>query len=208
MADVLLVEDHAAVREGLALLLSRAGQVVVGSTGEVGHGLALAAARKPRVIVLDLDLGDEHGLAWLDRLQAAAPEARILIYTAAEEPGVLEAALAGGAAGVALKACSGAELVEAVRAVADGRRYLDPRLTEILRESVGNDLSPREKQVLELLAAGLTGEQVADRLFLSPETVRTHVRNAMRKLGAPTRARAVVLALTTGRIAAAQRESA
>lgn len=199
-SSVVIIDDHAALRDGLGMVLQRAGFSVVGTTGDPERGLTLAESRRPDVIVLDLDLDGQDGMAWLDRFRSATPESRILIYTAAAEPGVLEAAAGVDAAGIALKACSSAELVEAVRAVADGRRYLDVRLSEILRDSVGDDLSRRERQILGLLAAGLTGEQAAARLFVSPETVRTHVRNAMRKLGAQTRARAIVLALKNGRI--------
>lgn len=205
---VLLVDDHAAVREGLGMLLDRAGLGVVGATGDPVRAIELAAGRRPDVIVLDLHLGVDDGRRWLDALRAAAPDAAILVYTAAEEPGVLESVLNGEVAGLALKACSSVELVEAVNAVAAGRRYLDPRLAAILRDAPGADLSPREREVLALLAAGLTGEQVARRLVLSPETVRTHVRNAMRKLEAPTRARAVVLALKSGRIAGPESQAA
>lgn len=198
---VLLIEDHAAVRDGLRLLLERGGISVVGATGDPARGLALAHDRRPDVIILDLDLGDDDGTRWLTQLQAATPGARILIYTAAEEAGVLESALHGEVAGLALKACSAVELVEAVNAVAAGRRYLDPRVAAILRDAPGADLSPREKEVLALLAAGLTGEQVAQRLVLSPETVRTHVRKAMTKLEADTRTQAVARALRESLIA-------
>jgi DNA-binding NarL/FixJ family response regulator len=207
-SSVVIIDDHAALRDGLGMLLQRAGFAVVGTTGDPERALGLARSRRPDVIVLDLDLDGEDGMAWLDRYRSACPESRILIYTAAAEPGVLEAAADLDAAGIALKACSSAEFVEAVRAVADGRRYLDVRITEILRDGVGDDLSRRERQILGLLAAGLTGEQAAERLFVSPETVRTHVRNAMRKLGAKTRARAIVLALKNGRIKLPREEEA
>jgi DNA-binding NarL/FixJ family response regulator len=130
------------------------------------------------------------------------PDLRIVLYTGAADERQLLDALDAGAAGFALKSGDPQELEDAIRTVAAGGDYIDPRLTPLLATG-GNGrkrLSPREREIMGLLSQGLSGEEVASRLFLSPETVRTHVRNAMGKLGAATRAHAVALALQHGEI--------
>jgi DNA-binding NarL/FixJ family response regulator len=151
----------------------------------------------PDVVVIDLGLPDEPGLVLVRRLLAKRPDLRIVIYTGLEDAALLGEALECGALGVMLKGSPITEVLDALRAARRGERYIDSRLAALLedREDLPAILTKREREVFDLLAGGLTGEEIAVRLVLSPETVRTHVRNAMRKLEARTRTEAVVQAI-------------
>lgn len=199
-----VVEDHPAMRQGLELLLGRQGCVVVGSAGRAADAWDAIQERRPDVAVIDLNLPDESGVALARRLLADDPELGVLLYTGAEDRDTLTEALGCGARGFAVKAAPPQELIEAIRTIAKGGAYVDPRLKSMVRAGSTTEdaptLSPREREVLDLLSKGLTGEDAAERLFLSPETVRTHVRNAMRKLEANTRTHAIVIALQQGEI--------
>jgi DNA-binding NarL/FixJ family response regulator len=199
-----VVEDHEALRTGMELLLGRNGCVIVGGAGDAAEGYELIVGTSPDVAVVDVNLPDESGASLSRRLLSEDPELGILLYTGADDHETLQEALDCGARGFALKAGPPGELVEAIRAVAGGEGYVDPRLRSTLLGRSTTDqigaLSPREREVLDLLARGFTGEQAAERLHLSPETVRTHVRNAMGKLEASTRAHAIAIALRQGEI--------
>ncbi len=186
---LVLVEDHAALREGLALLLEREGYEVVGCAGDVAEGETLVTAARPDVVLCDIALGDgSSGLELLDRLLAADPELQLVLYTGSDEPHVVHAGIDAGARGYVLKDAGLDELVRAIEEVASGGAYVDPRLHRVLlhRKALERlpQLSPREREVIALFAEGRTNEQVAADLVLSVETVRTHVRNAMAKLQA------------------------
>jgi DNA-binding NarL/FixJ family response regulator len=201
--NVVIVDDHVALRRGMELLLRRAGHHIVGTADDAEAGEALILRRKPDVALVDLALPGKSGAQLTRSLLGSDPKLRIILYTGAADERQLLDALDAGAAGVALKSGDPEELEQAIRAVAAGDDYLDPRLTPLLARG-GNGrartLSPREGEILGLLSQGLSGEEAAKQLFLSPETVRTHVRNAMTKLGAATRAHAVALALQRGEI--------
>jgi DNA-binding NarL/FixJ family response regulator len=201
---LVLVEDHQALREGLELLLGREGCTVVGTAGSLDEGEALIAQTEPDVAVVDIRLGDESGIELTRRLLDANPDRRIVLYTGESDSDVLFDALDSGARGYALKEGSPGELVGALQIVADGGTYVDPRLRPALLSRRTTQrlpaLSPREREIMDLLAQGLTGEQVAERLVLSAETVKTHIRNAMNKLEASTRVHAVAIALREGYI--------
>jgi DNA-binding NarL/FixJ family response regulator len=203
--NVVIVDDHVALRRGMELLLRRAGHHVVGTADDAEAGGALILRRKPDVALVDLALPGMNGAQLTRTLLKDDPELRIILYTGAADERQLLDALDAGAAGFALKSGDPEELEQAIRTVAAGGDYIDPRLTPLLAKN-GNGrtktLSPRERQILGLLSQGLSGEEVAKQLFLSAETVRTHVRNAMSKLGAATRAHAVALALQRGEISA------
>jgi DNA-binding NarL/FixJ family response regulator len=201
---LVLVEDHEALREGLELLLGREGCTVVGTAGSLDEGEALIAQTEPDVAVVDIRLGAESGIELTRRLLDANPDQRIVLYTGESDSDVLFDALDSGARGYALKEGSPGELVSALQTVADGGTYVDPRLRPALLSRRTTQrlptLSPREREIMDLLAQGLTGEQVAERLVLSAETVKTHIRNAMNKLEASTRVHAVAIALREGYI--------
>jgi DNA-binding NarL/FixJ family response regulator len=189
----------------MELLLRRAGHHVVGTADNAEVAEALILRRKPDVALVDLALPGRSGAELTRSLLASDPDLRIVLYTGAADERQLLDGLDAGAAGFALKSGDPEELDQAIRAVAAGDDYLDPRLTPLLAKGASGRtqlLSPREREILELLSQGLSGEDAAKRLFLSSETVRTHVRNAMSKLGAATRVHAVALALQRGEISA------
>jgi DNA-binding NarL/FixJ family response regulator len=193
---VLLVEDHLAMRQGLELLLRARGLRVLGSADSADEGFRLFRARCPDVTIVDLRLGSDSGVDLTCRILGEDPEAAVLVYTGVSDADAIRAAAGSGARGFTLKTGGAAQLVDAIHTVAAGGIHVDPTVARVLAPAASKAalLSRREREVLELLAGGLTGEEVAERLVLSPETVRTHVRNAMRKLGARTRVHAVALA--------------
>jgi DNA-binding NarL/FixJ family response regulator len=202
--NVVIVDDHVALRRGVELLLRRNGHHVVGAADDAESAESLIMRRRPDVALIDLALPRESGAELTRRLLQADPDVRIVLYTGTTDERQLLEGLDAGAAGFALKSGDPEELEEAIRTVAEGRDWLDPRLKPLLARKNGNGhahvLSPREREILGLLSKGLSGEEAAKQLFLSSETVRTHVRNAMTKLGATTRVHAVALALKRGEI--------
>jgi DNA-binding NarL/FixJ family response regulator len=201
---VVIVEDHAALRRGLELLLRDTECRVIGTAGDADAGRALVERRKPDVAVVDITLPGESGIELTRSLLEHDDRLGVLLYTGVDDQEILREALDCGARGFALKAGAPEELLTAIRAVGAGETYVDQRLRPLLlarftTERIGV-LSRREREVLDHLSKGLTGEDVAARLGLSPETVRTHVRNAMDKLEAHTRVHAVAIALKQGEI--------
>ena len=204
MIRLALIEDHHALRQGLELLLGREGCEIVGTAGTVSEGMELVRATEPTITVIDVGLGEESGIDLTRRLLAERPERLIVLYTASSDVEHLLDGLDSGARGYALKEGAPQELMEAIEAVAEGGAYVDPRLRASLmsKESVRRQptLSVREREIIQLLAEGLTGEEVADRLVLSSETIKTHIRNAMTKLEARNRVHAIAIALRAGEI--------
>ena len=201
--NVVIVDDHLALRRGMELLLRNTGCHVIGAAGDAEEAEALILQRRPDVTLVDLSLPGENGAALTRRLLSRDPELKIILYTGSADEDELLDGLDAGAAGFALKSGAPEELRDAILTVAGGGEYLDPRLTSVLSRGNGERrylLSPREREILQLLSKGLSGEDAAQELHLSPETVRTHVRNAMSKLGASTRVHAVALALQRGEI--------
>jgi DNA-binding NarL/FixJ family response regulator len=200
--SLVLVEQHEALRDGLAVLLERRGFDVVGCAKTAAHGEEVIREQKPDVAVVGIDLPDERGTELVRRISGNGVGSKCLIYTGLNDPALLEAAYRAGAQGLVAKPAGLSVLVDALREVWRGGRYFDPSF----RRGNGNGagavkaLSSRESEILGLLAEGLTGEEIARRLVLSPETVRTHVRNGMEKLGAKTRVEAVVKALEMGEL--------
>jgi DNA-binding NarL/FixJ family response regulator len=196
---LVLVEDHLALRQGMALLLSRSGYAISGTAGDAREAYRRIRAVRPDVAVVDVRLPDESGVELTRRVLRDDPTLPVLLYTGIEDESTIRSMLDCGARGFALKAGPPEELQEAIRALAEGGTYMDPRLgAAILQRSTTahlHVLSPREREILDLLAEGLTGAEAAMRLFLSPDTVRTHIRNAMAKLEANTRVHAVAIAL-------------
>ncbi|MEV6524880.1 response regulator transcription factor [Longispora sp. NPDC051575] len=197
---VLLVDDHPVVRAGLrALLTGQPGLEVIGeaSTGE--EGVALAAALRPDVVLMDLQLGPGiDGVTATERVLALAYPPRVLILTTYDTDADIVRAVAAGATGYLLKDAPPEELFRAVRAAAAGETVLSgpvaSRLARRVREP-GVTLSPREVEILQLLAEGLTNEQIAGRLFISRATVKTHLVHIFGKLGVDSRTAAVTTAM-------------
>jgi DNA-binding NarL/FixJ family response regulator len=197
--SLVLVEQHEALRDGLAVLLERRGFSVLGCAPTAAGGEEVIAERHPDVAVVGVDLPDERGTELVRRLNGQVNGTKFVIYTGLRDPDLLGAAFRSGARGLVAKPAGLSVLVDALREVWRGGRYFDPRFAN--GGSGGEEggttkaLSDREAEILAMLARGLTGEEIAQRLVLSPETVRTHVRNAMSKLEARTRTEAVVKAL-------------
>ncbi len=212
--EVLVVEDHPAVRRGLELLLREAGMWIAGVATSVPEARDLLVRRRFDVGLVDLGLPGGSGVDVVRAALEHDPDAAIVLYTGETDAERLHAASASGARGFVLKGSPAASLFDALRRVAAGGTYIDPGLTAALAvdSSAGRlaTLTRRERQILELLAEGLTGEQVADQLVLSAETVRTHIRNATNKLGAKTRVQAVALLIQAegGRLPGSARRGA
>jgi DNA-binding NarL/FixJ family response regulator len=200
---VVLVDDHEAMRVGLEVLLERGGIETIGTAATIADAEEAFRSLVPDVAVIDAQLPDGSGLQLVRKLRGEQPEVGVLIYTGAEEVAVLADALESGAQGFVLKLGGVKRLIEALHRVAGGERYVDPAIRALLdAEADGKPLllTKREGEVFDLLARGLTGEEIATHLTISAETVRTHIRNAMDKLHAHTRTGAVVEALKTREI--------
>jgi DNA-binding NarL/FixJ family response regulator len=205
MTRLAIVDDHEALRDGLQSLLADSGLDVVGTAGNVAAAMDLVEHEQPDVALVDIRLPDGSGIDLARMLLATRPQLRIVLYTGATDAELLSEGLDSGAQGYALKSGSTDELVEAITQVAGGGTYVDPRLDRILlsRRATARvrQLSRREREVLQLMAEGLTAHAVGEMLGVSVETVRSHVRNAVRKLQARNRVHAIALALGRGEIA-------
>jgi putative two-component system response regulator len=191
---VLIVGLDGAVVHGLELVLKEEGFEFSGSAESVAHAEGLLDRRSPDVVVLGRSLLEADALELV--VTARALGVRVLLYTGSIDAAGAAAARASGAEGVAVNTGSTAHFVEALRAVARGDTVIEPQPAEALAAKRGRrlTLTPREREIVELLADGQSGEQIAERLFLSPETVRTHIRNARERAGAKTRSQLVALA--------------
>jgi DNA-binding NarL/FixJ family response regulator len=200
--NLVVVEDHLAVRKGLEMLLRRMGHHVIGTSDNAVGGADLIRRRRPDVAIIDVDLPGESGIGLCRRIVDAMPTMPVLLYTGITDIGKLREGLDCGARGFCLKTGAPERLSAALRAIAAGGTYLDAGLRPLLASSgrAAGLLSERERQVLRLLADGKTGEHAARELQLSPHTVRSHVRNARSRLRASTRTHAIVLAMLQGEI--------
>jgi DNA-binding NarL/FixJ family response regulator len=195
--SLVLVEQHEALRDGLAVLLERRGFKVLGCATTAARGEEVISQQHPDLAVVGVDLPDERGTELVRRLSGGGSSAKFVIYTGLTDADLLGAAFRSGARGLVAKPAGLSVLVDALREVWRGGRYFDRSFAKQTADGDGGDkvLSGRESEILAMLAGGLTGEEIAQRLVLSSETVRTHVRNAMTKLDARTRTEAVVKAL-------------
>jgi DNA-binding NarL/FixJ family response regulator len=208
--SIVVVEDHPTVREGLCLVLEREGFAVVGRAGTAEAGHDAIVTHQPSVALVDVDLPDGSGVELTRRLLRRDRRFGVLLYTGMEDPQVLEDALASGARGFTLKTSAPETMLNAVRAVAAGGTFVDPGVRDRLRAAAAADgsalppermLTAREREILAHLAEGRSIEEIAAELVLSGATIRTHVRNAMGKLGTRTRAHAIVVAMRRGELA-------
>ena len=190
---VMVVDDHPMWREGVARDLAEAGYEVVAAIGEGAQAVRVAAAVRPDVVVLDLQLPDCSGVDVIHGLLAAQPQTRVLVLSASGEHSDVLEAVKAGASGYLVKSASAEELVEAVRRTAAGDAVFTPGLAGLVlgeyrrmaAEPNGADepsLTQRETVVLRLVAKGLTARQIANRLTLSHRTVENHVQSTLRKL--------------------------
>jgi DNA-binding NarL/FixJ family response regulator len=195
----IVADDHPAVLEAVAEFLAQGGIEVVGRARDGEEALEKIEARKPIVALVDVRMPKLGGIELTRRAQRSVPETGILLYTGYGDRALLTEALDAGVRGFVLKEAPMDDLLRAVHAVAAGSTYVDPVLAGTLAaSSVGSQmpqLTQRERDVLRLLADGLSNEEIGKRLFISAETVRTHIRKAMGKLDADTRTEAVARAL-------------
>lgn len=188
------------------LLEAESGFDVVDEAGDLRDAVFKIRRRKPDVLVLDVRLPDGDGVEAIGRLQAEAPECRVLVLSMEDDAHHVETAFANGASGYVLKEAAEEELVTAVHEVAKGGRYLHPDLGARLmqaqviarREAEADPLSDREHEVLRLLARGHTNQEIAQRLYISVRTAETHRSHIMRKLGLESRAQLVAYAIEHG----------
>jgi DNA-binding NarL/FixJ family response regulator len=194
-----VADDHPAVLEAVAEYLVQAGISVLARARDGEEALEKIEQRKPQVALVDVRMPRLGGIELARRLKRSAPETSVLLYTGYGDRALLTEALDAGVQGFVLKEAPMDDLIRAVRSVAAGTTYVDPVLAGTLAaSSVGSklpQLTQRERDVLRLLADGLANEEIGKRLFISAETVRTHVRKAMDKLDADTRTQAVARAL-------------
>jgi DNA-binding NarL/FixJ family response regulator len=204
---VLIVDDHAVVRSGLRLLLSQEPDLEpVGEAGTGREAVFRARALKPDVILLDVVMPDQTGLDVLPTLVHEHPDARVLLLSMQDDPRYVQEAFAAGASGYVLKEAADAEVVEAIREVARGNRYVNAQLgarivaaaAEAERRAETDPLSDREREVLRLLALGHTNQEIAGQLYISVRTAETHRSHIMQKLRLKTRADLVRYALAQG----------
>lgn len=202
-----VIDDHPVLREGIKMLAESAGDVrVVGSSASASGAIEPLGRLSPDVVLLDLDLGEEDGLAWLPRLVEAAPRSAVLILTALRDRARDEDALRAGARGLLLKDAPPDVLLNAIRSVAAGALWFDPRALAArggesppVSEPAGiQDLTARERDVVALVAEGMRNEEVGRRLGISEKTVRNHLTAAFQKLGVSGRLELVLLAVRHG----------
>ena len=204
---VLVVDDHAVVRSGIRLLLEAEEDIeVVGEAGTAEEAVRAARLEKPDVVLLDVVMPGKSGIEATPDIRAAAKSAAVLVLSMQDDPSYVREAFASGASGYVLKEAVDVEVVQAVREVAAGRKYVHPALgarlaaaeAEDAAKSASDPLSEREREVLRLLALGHTNQEIAKMLYISVRTAETHRAHIMQKLGLQTRAELVRHALASG----------
>lgn len=202
---LVIADDHRVVREGITYMLS--GEPDIDIVGEAAGGeelLVLLESEAVDVVLLDVRMADMSGLDVLETIGASLPQVRVLMLSMHDEPAYVRRAIELGAAGYLLKSAGREELLAAIRAVADGGVYIQGELVEPLVAGVAGDhtvpgrLSPREREVLQLVANGYENKQVATELGLSEATVKTYMRGIFERLEVTSRAEAVAVGLRLG----------
>lgn len=206
---VLLVDDHAVVREGLKTLVNlQVGMAVVGEAADGPTAVNLTAELDPDVVVVDVSMPGMNGVQLTTHLRMQRPDRKILVLTVHEDKGYLRLLLETGAAGYVLKRAAADELIQAIRAVAEGRTYLDPSLAGSVvdtfvrpgmeRENAIAELSEREAEVVRLIALGYSNKEIAAQLKVSVKTIETYKMRSMEKLQIRSRVEIVRYAAKRG----------
>ena len=188
---VFVADDHAIVREGLATLLAAQPDIrVVGTAAEGRDALRQVVKLRPGVVIMDIAMPEMNGIEAAREIRERVPQARVVILSMHSSAEHVYHALEAGAAAYLLKESAGQEIIGAVRAVCAGKRYLSPRVAEVVAEGIGRDtsadpleiLSRRERQILQLVAEGRSSTHIGGALHLSPKTVDTYRSRLMQKL--------------------------
>jgi NarL family two-component system response regulator LiaR len=204
---VLIVDDHAVVREGLrAFLQTQEGMEVAGEAADGNDAIEAASRLRPDVVLMDLVMPNLDGVAAMRRLRERLPESRVIVLTSFLDEDKLLPALRAGAAGYLLKNAEPTELARAVRAAHAGEAVLDPVVAARLVQTLAADgeqdpidrLTPREREVLVLIGRGFPNKRIARELDLAEKTVKTHVGHVLAKLGVTDRTQAAVVAVRAG----------
>jgi DNA-binding NarL/FixJ family response regulator len=200
MIRVLLVDDHAMVRTGIAALLDVTEDLeVVGQAADGEAGVAAVSSCDPDVVLMDLSMPDVDGVEATRRILAQHPEVRIVVLTSFSDRSRVSDALAAGAVGYQLKDCDPADLLAAVRTAAAGNVPIDPRVARVLLPDTSGGrpedlISPREIEVLQLVALGMANKQIGRRLDISERTVKAHLGRVFRQIGVADRTSAALWA--------------
>ena len=188
MSRIYLIDDHPIVRAGLSALLQSAGHVIVGEGHDITQALSEVIRLGPDVVMLDLNLDGRSGFEVLAEMQRRQLAARVIVLSMSDQPRDVAEALRMGASGYVLKGSASVELLAAVEAVVHGRRYLGAGLTDLAVQGFTSDadkgrtLSPRERQILVMVARGKSSAAIGEELHLSPKTVDTYRSRLMAKL--------------------------
>ena len=197
---VVLADDHVIVRDGIRMVLESEPDVqVVAEAGTAEDAARYVLGHKPSILVLDLNMPGESSLDLIPSILESSPETRIIVLTMQSEPAFVRSALQAGASGYVVKHSAAKELVDAIRTAMKGETYLNPSLGARLAAApdagaAPDELTPREIEVLGLLAQGYMNPEVAQQLVLSVRTVETHRANIQRKTGISTRAELIAYA--------------
>jgi len=199
----MVVDDHSMVREGLKVFLSTSDDIeVVGEAANGAEAVDLCARLEPDVVLMDVLMPVMDGAAATAQITAACPSVRIIALTSFVEEALVQQTLDAGAISYLLKDSRPESLKQAIRDACNGRGTIDSSAMKAIlnrrQDEVGKDLTPREREVLVLLAAGLSNNEIAEKLTLAVGTVRLHVSHILTKLDAPNRTTAAVIALNHG----------
>ena len=197
---ILCVDDHPLLREGIAAIINNQADMLLVADAATGcEAIQKFREHQPDITLMDLRLPDMSGIDSLIAIRAEFPEARIVMLTTFEGDVEIHRALEAGARGYMLKSMPPGELVEGIRQVHDGKKRIPAEVAANLAEYLGDEaLTPREIDVLQHIAGGNRNRDIAERLFISEETVKVHVKHIMEKLGATDRTQAVAIAVRRG----------
>jgi DNA-binding NarL/FixJ family response regulator len=197
---VLCVDDHPVVREGIAAIINlQPDMMLAGAAATGGEGLERFIELRPDVALLDLRLPDMSGIELIKKIKDKSPNARIIVLSSHEGDVDIQRALEAGAQGYVVKGIVREELLDTIRSVHAGKRRLPAAVAQKLAEHMADEpISPRELEVLSLMAAGKRNKEIASELLIAEDTVKMHVRNILSKLQVNDRTEAVTIALRRG----------